>query len=100
MSTPQQPSNSDHEEPQRQPSKAMTLALFVLLALWVISIATGTVLFGEIPNWRKPVFVLAPMIVFLSLWAVLLFRRNGIANQNKWILRWSVEDLRLLQPGI
>lgn len=77
MNTPQQPDNSDHQEPQRQPAKAMTLGLFVLLALWVISITTGTVLFGETQDWRKPVFVAAPMVVFLLLWAVLLMRKSS-----------------------
>ena len=81
MSAPQQRPNSDHEKPQRQPSKAITVILFVLLALWVTSIALGTVLFGEDFNWRKPVFVIAPMMVFLSLWGILLLARSRRTKQ-------------------
>jgi hypothetical protein len=81
MSIPKQRPNSDHEEPQRQPSKTLTVVLFVLLALWVSSIALGTLIFGEDFNWRKPIFVLAPMFVFLSVWGILLLGKSRRAKQ-------------------
>ena len=81
MSASQQSDNSDHQEPQRQPAKAMTFVLFVLLALWIASIAIGTVLFGEVQDWRKPLLVVAPMLFFLSLWAVLLLRKNSATKR-------------------
>ncbi len=74
MSEPQQPSNSDHDTPQKQPSAVMTYALFALLVVWVISIATGTVIFGTTQDWRKPLLVILPMSLFLALWAGLLLR--------------------------
>ncbi|MEM9411266.1 MAG: hypothetical protein AAGA30_09150 [Planctomycetota bacterium] len=69
--------NSDGDAPQKQPSSAMTIALFVLLVLWVLSIATGTILFGKVVDWRKPMLVLLPMGLFLTLWAVLLLRKQS-----------------------
>lgn len=69
--------NSDHEVPRKQPSAALTFGLFALLAVWVISIASGTVLFGTVLDWRKPLLVVLPMGLFLTLWAVLLLRKHS-----------------------
>ncbi len=77
MSEPQQPDNSDHDTPQKQPSSGMTLGLFVLLVVWAISIAVGTVIFGTTQDWRKPMLVLLPMTLFLALWAGLLLRKHS-----------------------
>ena len=71
--------NSDHEVPQKQPSAAFTFGLFALLVVWVISIAIGTVLFGTVLDWRKPLLVVLPMGLFLTLWAVLLLRKHSQA---------------------
>jgi len=83
--------NSDREVPRKQPSRFMTTALFALLILWVISIAIGTVLFrtdSELgaatqqnlhaySGWGKPLLVVMPMGLFLTLWAVLLLRKHS-----------------------
>ena len=71
--------NSDHEVPRKQPSTAFTIGLFALLVVWVISIAIGTVLFGTVLDWRKPLLVVLPMGLFLTLWAVLLLRKHSRA---------------------
>ena len=68
--------NSDYEVPAKQPSAALTVGLFALLAVWVISIAIGTVLFATVADWRKPLLVVLPMGLFLTLWAILLLRKH------------------------
>jgi len=73
--------NSDHEVPRKQPSAALTTGLFVVLIVWVISIATGTVIFGAESDWRKPLLVVLPMGLFLTLWAVLLLRKYSNASK-------------------
>ncbi len=77
MSEPHRPDNSDHDTPQKQPSAAMTYALFALLVVWVISIATGTVIYGTTLDWRKPLLVIFPMSLFLALWAGLLLKSHS-----------------------
>ena len=77
MSEPLESDNSDNARPQKQPSAAMTFILFAMLTVWVISIATGTVLFGTNPDWRKPLLVILPMTLFLGLWATLLLRKHS-----------------------
>jgi len=42
------------------------------MAFWIVSIAAGTLLFGHVNDWRKPLLVMLPMGVFLTLWALLL----------------------------
>ena len=73
--------NSDHEVPRKQPSAALTYGLFALLGLWVISIAAGTVMFGTVFDWRKPLLVVLPMVLFLTLWAVLLRQKHSQASK-------------------
>lgn len=73
MNYPKKPTgNSDPNAPAKQPSSSMTIVLFAALAFWIISIAAGTLLFGKVQDWRKPVLVLLPMVLFLTLWASLL----------------------------
>lgn len=76
MNYPKKPTgNSDPNTPGKQPSSTLTLILFAALALWIISIASGTLLFGEVEDWRKPILVLLPMAAFLTLWGGLLLRK-------------------------
>ena len=75
--------NSDPNTPARQPSAALTFVLFAALAGWVLSIATGTMLFGEVQDWRKPVFVLIPMTLFLTLWAALLLKKYSVSKREQ-----------------
>jgi len=69
---PKNSSDFDVETPVKQPSSNMTWLLFGLLAFWIVSIAAGTLLFGHVNDWRKPLLVMLPMGVFLTLWALLL----------------------------
>ena len=69
--------DSDADPPQRQASFKPTSVLFSALILWILSITAGTLLFGEVEDWRKPLLVLLPMALFLGLWGLLLWRKHS-----------------------
>ncbi len=66
--------------PTHAPGKYWLVGLIFLLAAWIGSISIGTVIFGQESqalDWRKPALVLLPMVVFLTVWIVLLARRKN-----------------------
>ena len=72
--------DSDTDVPKKQPSRKLMIGIFAALVLWILSIALGTMLFGEVDDWRKPVFVTLPMGLFLCVWALLLRRKHLLAD--------------------
>jgi len=57
--------------PTHAPGKYWLVGLIFLLAAWIFGQESQAL------DWRKPALVLLPMVVFLTVWIVLLARRKN-----------------------